>query len=44
MLDAAKAIVDDLKHVGVLEALLTGERVAGKHKVHHDCRSDALIP
>ena len=37
MLDAAKAIVDDLRHTGVFEALLTGRQI-GKHKLRHDCK------
>lgn len=38
MLDAAKAIIDDIKHTGVLEALLNGQAHAGKHRIQHDCK------
>ena len=37
MLDAAKAIVDDLQHTGVFESLLTGQH-DGRHKARHDCK------
>lgn len=39
MLDAAKAIVDDLRHTGVFEALLTGRQIDG-HKLRHDCKCE----
>ncbi|KAK9802679.1 hypothetical protein WJX73_004994 [Symbiochloris irregularis] len=42
MLDAAKAIVDDLRHTGVFESLLTGKQI-GRHKLRHDCQGWGVV-